>query len=118
MTMIHPISVASDRTMAALVFTRDIEFERGAGAALARRYLAAPKSDFPCHARVLERWIGAYDSGDDDGLALDRVRILGTLNGAWFVAAMIVDADGNAHDMTGKLGFASADNARRAFANA
>lgn len=35
MTMIHPISVASDRTMAGLVSSLDIEFGRGAGAALA-----------------------------------------------------------------------------------
>ena len=118
MAMIHPISVASDRTMAALVSTLDIEFGRGAGAALAHRYFDAEQSDFHWQARVQERWIGAYESADDGGLELDRVRIFGRLNGAWFVAVMIVDGDGNAHDMTGKQAFRRADQACRAFADA
>lgn len=118
MTMIHPISVASDRTMAALVFTLDIEFGPGAGAALAHRYFDAEQSDFHWQARVRERWIGAFESPDDDGRELDRVRILGTLNDVWFVAVMSVDGDGNAHDMTGKNAFGRADDARKAFADA
>lgn len=105
MTMIYPIWVASDRTRAALVSTPDIEFGRGADAALAHRYFDAEQSDCHWQARVLERWIGAYESRDGHGLELDRVRIRSTLNSVWFVAVMIVDGDGNAHDMTGKRAF-------------
>ncbi|SFO41697.1 hypothetical protein [Sphingomonas sp. OK281] len=118
MTMVHPISVASDRTMAALVSALDIEFGRGAGAALAHRYFDAEPSDFHWQARVQERWIGTYESADDHGLELYCVRILGTFNGVLFVAVMIVDGDGNAHDMTGKQAFRRANDARRAFADA
>ncbi|MET0375323.1 MAG: hypothetical protein ABW128_13840 [Rhizorhabdus sp.] len=102
MTMIYSISVALDRTMAALVSTPDIEFGRGADAALAHRYFDAEQSDCHWQARVLERWIGAYESTDLHGLKLDWMRIRGTLNSVWFITVMIVDGDGNAHDMTGK----------------
>lgn len=104
--------------MAALVSGLEIEFGRGAGEALAQRFLEAEAVDFHWDARVQERWIGAYESLDEEDLELDRVRIFGFLDGRWFVAAMIVDGDGNPHGMMGKRSFGRASDARRAFADA
>lgn len=117
MTMVQPISVAADRVMAALVAGLEIEFGRGAGEALAHRFLEAERQDFHWDARLQERWIGAYESIDDDGIELDRVRIFGHLDGRWFVAVMIVDGDGNPHGMMGKRSFGRAGEARAAFAD-
>ena len=118
MGMFQPISVASDRVMAALVSGLEIEFGRGAGEALAHRFLEAEEVDFHWDARVSERWIGSYESLDDDDLELDRVRIFGRLDGKWFVAVMIVDGDGNAHGMMGKRIFGREREALVAFAQA
>lgn len=118
MGMFQPISVASDRVMAALVSGLEIEFGQGAGEALARRFLEAEETDFLWDARILERWIGEYESIDDDEIDLDRVRIFGRLDGKWFVAVMIVDGDGNAHGVMGKREFGQRRQALAAFADA
>jgi hypothetical protein len=118
MTMFQPISVASDRVLAALVSGLELEFGRGAGEALAQRFLDAEDADYCWDARCEERWIDAYDSIEDDDMELDRVRILGRLDGKWFVAVMIVDGDGNAHGMIGKRTFGRVGEARKAFADA
>lgn len=118
MTMVQPISAAADRVMAALVQGLEIEFGRGAGAALAHRFLEAEAVDFHWDARLQERWIGAYESIDEEDVELDRVRILGRLDGRWFVAVMIVDGDGNPHGMMGKRSFGRASDGRKAFADA
>jgi len=118
MGMFQPISVASDRVMAALVSGLEIEFGHGVGEALAHRFLEAEESDFLWDARIEERWIGAYESTDHDEIELDRVRILGRLDGRWFVAVMIVDGDGNAHGVMGKRGFRRQHQALAAFADA
>ncbi|MCX8478007.1 MAG: hypothetical protein MT490_19630 [Sphingomonas sp.] len=118
MTMVQPISAAADRVMAALVSGLEIEFGRGAGEALAHRFLEAEEVDFHWDARLQERWIGAYGRLEEDDVELDRVRVLGRLDGRWFVAVMIVDGDGNPHGMMGKRSFGRAGDARRAFAEA
>ena len=102
MSMMQTIGMKSDRVMAALVSGLEIEFGRGAGKALAHRFLEAEEGDFHWDARISECWIGSYESIDDCELELDRVRIFGRLDGKWFVAVMIVDGDGNAHGMMGK----------------
>lgn len=109
---------ASDRVTGALIEGLEIEFGRGAGAALAERFLAAEEADFCWDARVEERWLGAYESVEDDGFELDRVAIGGLLSGRWFVAQMIVDGDGCAHGMLGKREFGSERPARKALADA
>ena len=81
MSMMQTIGVASDRVMAALISGLEIEFGRGAGEALAHRFLEAEEVDFHWDARVSESWIGSYESLDDDDLELDRVRIFGRLDG-------------------------------------
>jgi len=116
MTMIQNIGTASDHVMATLVSGLEIEFGRGAGEALAHRFLEAEESDFCWDARVQERWIGAYESIDEDENELDRVAIWGRLDGKWFVAMMIVDGDGNAHGIIGKRTFGRRCDAEKAFA--
>jgi hypothetical protein len=118
MTMFQPISVAADRVMAALVLGLEIEFGHGAGEALAHRFLEAEESDFLWDAREMERWIGAFESIDEDEIDLDRVRIFGRLDGKWFVAVMIVDSDGNPHGLMGKREFRRRRQALAAFADA
>ena len=115
MTMFHPISHCADRVMAALVAGLELEFGRGAAAALAERFLAAEEADFTWDARVEERWLGGYQSSDDDDVELDRVAIVGRLDGRWIVAVCIVDGDGNAHGLIGRRSFSKAKAARRAF---
>jgi hypothetical protein len=117
MTHFQPVSVAAERVMAALVAGLEIEFGRDAGAALAQRFLEAERQEFHWDARIEERWIGSYERLDDDGVELDRVRILGVLDGRWFVAVIIVDGDGNAHGMMGRRDFRNASAARKAFAD-
>jgi len=120
MSMMQSVGVASarvtDRVMAALISGLEIEFGRGVGEALAHRFLEAEDVDFNWDARLEERWIGAYESLDDEDFELDRVAILGRLDGEWFVAVMIVDGDGNAHGMMGRRTFARERTAREAFA--
>lgn len=118
----------ADRVMAALVSGLEREFGRGAGAALAERFLEAEETDFLWDARASERWLGSYESQDsafDDGidgddvdqdLMLDRVAICGRIDGRHFVATVIIDGDGNAHGMLGRRTFDSAKAARSAFA--
>jgi hypothetical protein len=110
------IGVASDRVFAALVAGLELEFGRGAGEALAQRFVAAEEVDFHWEARVQERWIGAYESLDSDEIELDRIAIFGQLDGVYFFAMMIVDGDGIAHGMIGRRTFESESEARAAFA--
>lgn len=116
MSMMQSVGVASDRVMAALISGLEIEFGRGIGEALAHRFLEAEEVDFLWEARLGERWIGAYESADEEEIELDRIAIVGRLDGKWFVAMMIVDGDGNAHGMMGKRIFARESEARVAFA--
>src|SRR3546814_10157323 len=95
MGMFQPISVASDRVMAALVSGLELEFGHGVEEALGHRFLEAEEADFLWDARDQERWIGAYQRTEDDEIALDRVRIFGRLHAKWLVAVLIVDGDGN-----------------------
>lgn len=121
------IGAGADRIMAALISGLEIEFGRGAGTALAARFLEAEETEFCWDARFSERWLGSYEGhrnvfeneGDDDfgdDLVLDRVAICGRLDGRHFVATVIVDGDGNVHGMLGKRDFATVNAARSAFA--
>jgi hypothetical protein len=118
MSMYQSIGTVSDRVMSALVAGLELEFGRGAGEALAHRFLEAEEADFRWDARVEERWIGAYESSDDDEFELDRIAICGRLDGKWFCATMLVDGDGNAHGMMGCRTFRSLVRARDAMLHA
>lgn len=115
MTMFKPISAASDRVMTALVAGLELEFGRGAAEALAARFIAAEECDFTWDARVEERWLGAYEAPGDEDFELDRVAMIGRLDGRWVVAVCIVDGDGSAHGMAGRRSFSRAKAARKAF---
>ena len=110
------IGAASDRVLDALVSGLEIEFGRSAGAALAHRFLEAEEVDFIWDARIEERWVGAYESEEEDVFELERIAIRGWLAGEYFVATMIVDGDGNAHGMIGRRNFESEAAAHAAFA--
>lgn len=119
MAQVQQVSVASDRVMAALIAGLECEFGRGAGEALASRFLAAEESDFCWEARVSERWLGFCGRHHDEvDLELDRVQIIGFLDGQWFVATVIVDGDGNPHGMTARREFTRESDARAVFADA
>lgn len=116
MAMVQHVSVASDRVMAALIAGLECEFGRGAGEALASRFLAAEESDFCWEARVSERWLGFFGRHDgEEDIELDRVQIIGFLDGRWFVATVIIDGDGNAHGMTARRVFRRESQARAVF---
>jgi len=117
MTCFQPVAVASERVVSALVAGLEIEFGHDAGEALAHRFLEAEEADFAWDARVEERWIATVGGDADDDVELDRVRILGRLEGRWIVAELIVDGDGRAQGMIGKRCFGARDRAERAFAN-
>ncbi len=121
MTMFQPIGAASvkamDRAVATLVAGLEIEFGQGAGAALAQRFLEAEECDFLWNARLSERWLGAYQAQDEEDFELDRVAIIGRLDGRWFVAVIIVDGDGNAHGLMARRSFGREHQASVAFAN-
>lgn len=118
MAQLSSLSDAADRLMAALVSGLEIEFGHSAGAALAARFLDAEEVDFLWEARMQEHWIGSYHGAEEDECELDRVRILGRIDGCWFVAVMLVDGEGEAHGMLGKRSFATEKRARQAFADA
>lgn len=91
-----PAKITEDG-MARLIAGLDVEFGRGAGKALARHVMEAEEADFLWEARVQERWLGSYESVDDDARALDRIAICGRLDGRWFASVMLVDGDGMVH---------------------
>jgi hypothetical protein len=106
MGMIQSIETASDRVFQTLLAGLQLEFGRDAGEALARRFLEAEEVDFLWDARILERWLGGYESLDEEDFALERVAILGRLGRRnWFVATMIVGSDGKVEGMIGKRTF-------------
>ena len=116
--MSQSIGTASDRVMEALVAGLELEFGRGAGEALAPRILEAEEADFRWDARLEERWLGTYESFDDEDVELDRVACLGRIDGKWFCATMLVDGDGQAHGMVGCRTFGSPVRARDAMLHA
>ena len=116
MTMVQAIGAGSDRVVATLVAGLESEFGRGAGAALAQRFLDAEECDFVWEARISERWLGAYASDDGEDFELDRVAIVGRLDGRWFVAVSIVDGDGKAHGLMGRRSMDSEGQARETLA--
>jgi len=118
MTVVQSMFAASDCVMATLIAGLEIEFGRGAGEGLAHHFLAAEDPDFRWEARVEERWLGAYESGDADDFWLDRVAICGRLDRKWFAATVIVDGDGKAHGMLGCREFRSRKAAAEAMAKA
>lgn len=118
MGMVQGIGTASDQIIATLVAGLEIELGRGAGDALAHRFLYAEESDFLWDARGEERWLGFYESFGEDDLELDRIAIWGRLDGCWFMAIMLVDGEGRPHGTIAKRICHSRDIAQKAMADA
>lgn len=122
MSMVQSIGTASakvvDRVTATLMAGLEVEFGRGAGEALACRFLEAEESDFLWDARVQERWLGSYESIDGDDLELDRIAICGRLDGRWFASVMLVDGDGMARGTLAKRFCRTRESAHEAMVNA
>ncbi|WP_223798680.1 hypothetical protein [Sphingomonas nostoxanthinifaciens] len=118
MSMMESIGTASDRVMATLMAGLELEFGHGAGEALAHRFLDAEETEFLWDARAQERWIGAYESIDNEDLELDRIAICGRLDGRWFTGVLLVDGDGIAHGTLGKRFCRSRKAAREAMLDA
>jgi len=124
MTVRTNIGVAADRVLAKLAAGLEIEFGRGAGEALAARFVAAEEADFVWEARVCERWLGALECGsgcgaecaENDEIELDRVAVVGCLDGVWYAAVSIVDGDGRTHGLMARRACASEGSAREAYA--
>ena len=111
------ISAAVDQVMNKLVAGLEIEFGCGAASGLAARFLEAEESDFVWDARVCERWLGSWEDADDADAELDRVAVLGRLDGRWFAAVSIVDGEGCAHGLMARRECASEGEAREAYAS-
>jgi hypothetical protein len=116
MTMIQSIGAAPERVMATLIAGLEAEFGHDAGEALAHRFLDAEEADFLWAARTSERWLGAYESLEEDEFEVDRIAILGRLNGRWTVTQLLVDGEGMAHGVLGRRDFKRLDAARKAYA--
>ena len=112
------IGMASDRVLHSLATGSGIEDRRTPGDGIDRHILAAEEADFHWDARLNERWLGAYWSADEDEIELDRVTIVGRIDGRWFAATSIIDGDGMPHEMTNRRTFDTKHEAEKAFENA
>jgi len=99
MTMITIVQAASRDAYPALIAGLQAEYGRSGSVAVAAHFLGAEWADFHWESRVAERWLGAYESLDDEEAELDRVAIMGRLRGIWFVAKCLVDGNGAVHEL-------------------
>ncbi len=53
-------------------------------------------------ARREERYLGLYESLDEDDDELARVAILGRIDSQWFAATCLVDGEGDVQDLIGR----------------
>ena len=92
-----------------------IEDRRTLDGVVDRHILASEEADFYWDARLSERWPGAYWSADEEKIELDRVAIVGRIDGQWFAATSIIDGDGMPHGMTNRRTFDVRCEGQRAF---
>lgn len=116
MTIMQTIEVRGHDAITVLIAGLESEFGKGVGAGLAERFMAAEEIDVHRDAKVLERFPGARRSLDDENVEMDRVAIMGRLDGLWFTAIVIVDGEGRAHAMIAQRRFRSERAARKAWA--
>ena len=118
MTMIQTIGMASERVLQCLAMGRRIVDRKDLGEVIDRQILASEEADFHWDARLSERWVGAYCSADEDEIELDRVAIVGRIDGRWFAATSIIDGDGMPHGIANRRIFDTRQEAERAFKHA
>ncbi len=99
MTMITIVQAASRDAYPALIAGLQAEYGQVESIAVAAHFLGAEWAEFHWDSRVAERHLGAYESVDDEDFELDRVAILGRLQGIWFVATCLVDGNGAVHEL-------------------
>ncbi|GAC1582400.1 MAG: hypothetical protein NVS3B5_16800 [Sphingomicrobium sp.] len=109
------IGMASDRVLHSLATGSGIEDRRTLGDVINRHILAAEEADFYWDGRLKERWLGANCSADGDEIELDRVAIVGRIDGRWFATISIIDGDGMPHGMTSRRTFHTRREAEKAF---
>ena len=112
------IGMASDRMLHSLRAGSGIEDRRTLGDGIDRHILAAEEADFHWDARLSERWLGVYFSADEDDIDLDRVAIVGRIDGQWFAATSIIDGDGMPRAMINRRTFNTKHEAEKAFEHA
>ena len=94
MTMISIVQTQSRDAYPALIAGIEAQYGAAGSVSIASSWLQAELADFHWDSRIDERWLGTFDGGTDDKQSLDRVAIMGRLNGVWFAAICIVDGDG------------------------
>ena len=109
------IGMASGRVLHSLARGCKIDDRRTLGEAIDRQILASEEADFHWDARLSERWVGAYYSADENEIELDRVAIVGRIDGRWFAATSIIDGDGMPHGITNRRTFDTRHQAEMAF---
>ena len=118
MTQISILQAASRDAYPALLAGLEAQFGREAGVEIASHYLAAELADFHWESRVAERWLGTCETieGDDDEESeLERIAIVGLLQGTWFAATCLVDGDGEVHALQNLALMVDETAAARAF---
>jgi hypothetical protein len=116
MAMITIVQTASHDAYPALIAGLQAEYGRGESVAIAAHFLGAEWADFHWDSRVAERHLGAYESVDDEESELDRVAIMGRLQGTWFIATCLVDGNGGVHELSDLQLMAGESEAEGAFA--
>lgn len=110
------IAKASDQVFERLVSGMEPRFGRSAAEGLARHFIEAESGDFYWEARQRERWLGAWESLDDeDDGVLDRVAVFGSLDGLFYSAVVLVAPSGGIDALLGLRQFERREDADRAF---
>lgn len=64
---------------------------------------------------MTERWLGEYYSADEHEIELNRVAIVEWIDGRWFAATSIIDADRMTCAITNRRTFDTRYEVKRAF---
>ena len=118
MTMVQTIGMASERVLHCLATGRGIADRGYVGQIVDWHILAAEEADLHWDARLRERWLGQYFNAEDDESELDRVAIIGRIDGRWFAATSIIDGGGIPHLMSNHRTFDTRHEAEKAFKHA
>ena len=110
------IAKASDQVFERLVSGMEPRFGRSAAEGLARQFIEAEGADFYWEARLRERWLGVYESLEEESEdALDRIAVFGLLDGVYYMAVLLVDGLGGIDALLGLRQFERGEDAMRAF---
>jgi hypothetical protein len=101
MTMITIVQTASRDAYPVLIAGLQAEYGREESVAIAAYFLGSEWAEFHWDSRVAERHLGTYESVDDEESELERVAIMGRLQGTWFIATCLVDGNGAVHELRG-----------------